>query len=133
MKITKQQRKNVEIFLKRWAEVPPKNVISSLHTFRGEEQPETAPHTCDTLACAGGWIPAMPEFAAMGVKVGWNGQPTMSSCADYRDVANELFGNADIFEMRGSIFVGFDEEKYMSHTDHDIVRFRFESLLKGSA
>jgi hypothetical protein len=126
MTITKKQRENVKTFLRRWAEVPPENVAPELCYFRAPG--DRAPPTCNTLACAGGWLPFMPEFADWGVMPNEDGAPIMPLIGLYwvNEVAMELFGRQSLFAGRGLIH---SEDEFRG-SDHDLVTHRFQSLLK---
>lgn len=129
--LTPQQRQNVETFLRYWETVPEANVFPKLAGFRAPNQ-QTDSADCRTIACAGGWLPFMPEFAAMGVypdeygaplmKVGpkdpWGG---MHGYVGPWELARRLFGREYVFAGRY-----FHEQG----SDKDVVRARFEKLLK---
>lgn len=122
---TAEMIRNVEIAQSYWKTIPKKNVFERLNRYlRGEHKADvkdrkfaaSQSHNCETVACFGGWVPAMPEFAAMGVRAEIWGAPTMrvgSRTLDGSDVAGHLFGKEALFHSRGDCeydwtFVGSD-------------------------
>lgn len=118
--MTPEQRKNVRIFLERWATIPPENVYPELNDWqkgRVRQKP-----TCGTIACAGGWMALMPEFQAMGIRPDpHSGAPT---------VAFGWFDATDFFGGHGLFSTRLDDER---GTDHEVVTRRFKRLLRGKA
>lgn len=115
--LTKQEQiKNCKTFLKYWKTVPKANVFQCLSWWRSGKDRQS-PHTCNTIACAGGWLPAMPEFAAMGVIADWDGSPKLDML-DAHDTSQHLFGTW----LFGS--------NYSSLSDHEEVTRRFTQQIK---
>lgn len=89
----KEQLQNCETFLKYWETIPEKNVYPGLekwveYSTLGIDNK----HTCNTIACAGGWLPAMPEFAAMGITLDEDGRPSLPIPYHNTPIAHHLFG-----------------------------------------
>lgn len=114
----KQQIENCKTFLKYWETVPPKNVVEGLFVWNGCPEKE---YSCGTIACAGGWLPAMPEFAAMGVsRSDFNGAPRLKGLRSPFQIAKFLFGEEQVFAQMA------DSE---SGTSHEVVTKRFKNQL----
>lgn len=131
---------NTKLALKYWLTVPPQNVAPGL----GSWNRNPGKHTCGTIACFGGWVPAMPEFAAMGVTAGIRGEPEMAGMLLASDVAKTLFGEVDHAwgnGFRGNLFdtagyCAYDRDPDLDvdqsyYTDsHGLVVHRLESHIK---
>ena len=98
----REQLRNCEIALFYWKTVPRGNVIPNLKKWRSRLT--STKHTCGTIACFGGWLPAMPEFATMGVKSSkFDGAPYIGDDEYSRihfgtdNLADHLFGNHQMF------------------------------------
>lgn len=119
--------KNCEIFLSYWSTIPTENIAPNLRTWNTEPK---APHSCKTIACSGGWLPAMPEFAATGVVTvisdfypyGVSGHQEIPGLRYGADVAEYLFGDSELFQPR-SVTLGDSEDPQVS--DHECVTRRF--------
>lgn len=130
---------NTKLALKYWLTVPPQNVPPGLCTWNRNP----GKHTCGTIACFGGWVPAMPEFAAMGVTADEFGAPKVAGYGP-TEVANFLFGEVEdargnagagtLFEMAGDCAYdgSFDRNvnQYDCNGDHALVVHRLESHIK---
>lgn len=128
MNFTKaQQIENCRIALRYWATVPNKNVARQLAAFRVEKIPSdrNLPHGCNTVACFGGWVPAMPEFAAMGV-ISVNGHPNFGKLTGY-SVSKSLFGTHELFSPRGT---ALGDNTFPGISDHQIVKRRLNLQIK---
>jgi hypothetical protein len=96
---------NILLAAWRWSEVSPRSV--NLRTWG-----------CGTHACFGGHLASWPEFQDKGVRVfdmnpdeRGRGEPVMQLCGvghepfgkqlGPREVAYELFGNSELFDLRG--------------------------------
>jgi hypothetical protein len=118
-----QQIENCRTFLRYWETLPDENIQPNLHIWANHlVEPK---YDCGTIACAGGWLPAMPEFAAMGIvpsKVqGQFGSPVLDTL-DALELALLLFGNDRLFSRRSHV-EGHDA------TDKMVVRHRFEDCI----
>jgi hypothetical protein len=120
---------NCKTALAYWATVPPENVTESLGAFQEDSDCGLALPTCSTICCFGGWLCAMPEFIALGVKMGSIGEPVMGKAGVVSEVALRLFGPgaAGFFKPRG---VSSDDAYALTaSTDHEIVTHRLERQL----
>lgn len=117
--------KNCRIALRYWKTVPEKNVYPGLERWIKNSK---KPHNCNTVACFGGWVAAMPEFKAKGVDV----EPCYGDVRLRRprmpdlfgaSVANELFGDDTLFNPTGNC--KFDLNK-LPASDHAVVTNRIE-------
>lgn len=109
--LTAFHKKNRKTFLKYWVTIPVENVSPNLAVWSKDESREefltystpypkvVGPHTCKTIACAGGWLSAMPEFVELGVT--FNGMGAPQILPKYRTpskVAAYLFGDENLFD-----------------------------------
>jgi len=96
-----QKIENCRTFLRYWETIPDENISVDLTNFREDSYPRNTPATCNTIACAGGWLPAMPEFAALGISWAASGSPNIetedSKISSWRTLAYLLFGSHTIF------------------------------------
>lgn len=120
-KVIRKQIENCQLFLKYWKTVPNENVIPGLRSWNNDEQYFKG-HTCNTIACAGGWLTAMPEFVAMGVKADIYGAPQKGEMSTMA-ISYELFGNEGMFYTR-RYFEG------NHNTDKEIVTNRFNNQIR---
>lgn len=111
--------KNTKTALRYWLTVPKENVAEELSFYKSDGG---QPHGCGTIACFGGWVPAMPEFAAMGVtfRQGFPEYKGHSGCG----VAMLLFRNGDLFAPASGL------ESAVCKDDHEIVAERLEAHIK---
>jgi hypothetical protein len=122
---------NCKIFLRRWATVPPANVSRELASW---QHTPAERHTCNTVACAGGWVPAMPEFAALGVTMGPTGKPCIGDMWGW-EVAVALFGAGaeGMFDARGDGTDNGTDDDFTAPrvcTDHELVAHRINCQIK---
>ena len=117
-----QQLENSKIALRRWMEVPRKNVYPELQGWTNE--PQKSPD-CGTLACFGGWVAVMPEFVAMGVRRDHAGRPVGLKTTTSDELAWLLFGDSNIFEV-----TSFTEDRETNYNDHKVVKNRLKSNIK---
>ena len=117
--------KNCETALRYWATVPDKNVTPGLASFQEFPRGGAEKHTCNTVACFGGWVSAMPEFIAMGVTMGDGGAPSIGQKWGW-EVAEELFGEGaeDMFDTRSDS--SSDGPATEPFTDHELVTYRIK-------
>jgi hypothetical protein len=134
---TAEKIDNVVTFMFYFRSIPEENVIKNLHYWQptvwkdGESQAYAKDRvaTCGTIACAGGWLPFMPEFAAMGVKMDDQGRPLFDGCYVGADTAEILFGDDRLFNSRWGHPT--DQPEWdTDDTDHDAVMRRFRQQLK---
>ena len=99
---------NTQAALLEWRKLDPATV--KLAHYRSNPHLDTTP-SCGSPACFGGWLPHLEYFRALGVVALNCGVPGLPrSEGPYlghelhqgREVAFELFGSVDLFEMRGS-------------------------------
>jgi hypothetical protein len=125
MTITAQQRKNIETYLFYWKSIPKENVSKDLEYFRSDFEPsDIGTASCQTIACAGGWLALMPPFVEMGIRPDIIGAPVMNGVEDSLAtcfLSKKLFGNSNLFLSR---------LPYEKGSDHAVVRKRFEKLLE---
>lgn len=127
---TEQQIKNLEEALYvMWPSVPEANVAVALKYW--QEKPWTehctadTKATCGTIACFGGWVALYPYFQAQGVFPNpVNGAPMMPPLAG-SEVAEFLFGDADLFRTRGA----HRADSGFFGTDHELVTNRLKYAL----
>ena len=113
---------NTKIAMKYWATVPDENVVAGLESFTNDDS-VGKPFSCNTIACFGGCVPAMPEFAAMGVKITCTGIPIWGDVFG-DEVAIALFGDYSLFNWRGNY-----ENKNLN--DKQLVSLRLTNHLKS--
>jgi len=117
---------NTKIARGYWLTVPDKNVAKGLALYR--ESSDTGKHTCKTIACFGGWVSAMPEFIAMGVRQNYWGDPEIKNGSRRpfvgREVSDLLFGHGVLFHERGGC--NYDRAMKRTATDHAIVLNRLD-------
>lgn len=119
--------KNTELALKYWLTVPSRNVSRGLANW-SNALPDH-PNTCNTIACFGGWIPAMPEFAAMGVRANPIGAPEFRNLRP-SDISEVLFGHNALFEMPGDCDYDTVHAFNDIRTGHQVVRNRLKQHAK---
>ena len=131
---------NAKLAMKYWLTVPPQNVPPDLCAWNYSP----GKHTCWTIACFGGWVPAMPEFAAMGVTADEFGAPKLPGTSSVSEVANILFGEVQddlgagfrghLFEMASDCAYDWDFDhdfdQFDRTEDHKLVVHRLESHIK---
>ncbi len=125
IKVTQQQRDNaLQALNVMWPSVPPENVTLGLGEWRHWSSREHKPH-CNTIACFGGWCALWPPFQQQGVKVTYGGSPTfnLEHGGPAWQVADKLFGTADMFCVRKLNEIG---------TDHEVVAKRLHKLIANS-
>lgn len=133
---------NTKIALRYWLTIPDENVVKNLNdykTYYDLEGSVSIKHDCNTIACFGGWIPAMPEFAAMGVTFNeYSGLPILEKLCGY-NVAGELFGERTIFcptkvfcaNVFGTSFnCKYDHTAKPGISDHKLVTHRLKEHIK---
>lgn len=115
-----QKLENCKLALRLWNErVTPDQVVKELNEW-----------TCETQACFGGWLATWPEFRDMGVFASYVGSPIMVAGSELLDpslVSNRLFGDRNMFKVRGLGPAGGDEEKAPSA--HAAVVLRLETQI----
>lgn len=138
-----------------WATIPPDNVAPGLAYWRREvlgdgsrvglsyRQGLEMPHSCNTIACFGGWVSAMPKFQEMGVTVDQTGAPAvrldpgthhyLQNCAipGEESVDEALFGESTMFAAEGDCLydLGTEGEFAWSHGAHALVAQRLAKHL----
>lgn len=130
---------NTKLALKYWLTVPAENVVTGLACWKDSP----GEHTCGTIACFGGWVPAMPEFAAMGVVTTPGGAPAMPGGLLGTEVADLLFGEVggDRRWCHGTLFdmprdcsydrdFNYDFARFDRTEDHALVTHRLRSHIK---
>ena len=116
-----QQLANSKIALKRWMEVPRKNVSPGL--MHWTDNTDKAPD-CGTVACFGGWLAVMPEFVAMGVSRTRNGRPDGFGQANPAALSVLLFGKS-MFSM-----TSLEEDDEAKGNTHKVVQNRLKKNIK---
>lgn len=130
IKQTPQQRKNtVEALEVMWPSVPAENVVAGLIDWNEDDTGEMP--TCKTLACFGGWCAWWPAFRRQGIRVSINGSPVVihNIAGKFVLAAYYLFGDSDIFDVRGHHHADLDTN---AMSDHAVVTNRLHWLLKNS-
>jgi hypothetical protein len=135
---TAEMIRNVEIAQFYWKTIPEKNVFERLAGYLvGEHKMDRRErrfavkkaHNCGTVACFGGWVPAMPEFAAMGVRAVEDGMPYFKLKNGNEllggHVAGHLFGSNCLFYSRGEC----KHDGLYRGSDHALVTRRLEKHL----
>ena len=123
---------NTKIALRRWLTIPDKNVAPRLDSWRVGLK--TKEYDCGTIACFGGWIPAMPEFAEMGIIHDENCVPVWPGKTDSpQGLSIRLFGVSQ-WEWLG-LFSAVGRNKYDPKncdeiTSHAVVTHRLKSHIK---
>lgn len=122
--------------LKLWRTVPAHNVAPALGTFR--EGSTRGPHTCNTVACFGGWLVAMPHFRNLGIAGNKSGSPRFYGpvgkliVQQYR-FASDIFGDEPDLILFGSkmVFEPCAGNEYDTQdSDHRVVIDRLEMLIQ---
>ena len=126
-KQTERQRANtIEALTVMMPSIPVANIFPKLASWiDGEGE---IPH-CGTVACFGGWCAIYPPFVAQGVgRCRQDGQPFLLKRGySTTEVSQHLFGNPNMFRMRGFFVHELD-----SGTDHAIIMHRLQWLLDTS-
>ena len=123
---------NTQTALRYWLTVPKGNVVKNLENYR--ESGTGVKHNHQTIACFGGWVPAMPEFASMGVKLNTVGGPIMGEEFGM-GVARELFGKLTLFAMKdvdgdSRHRCDYDDTAKPGISDHGLVTHRLKEHIK---
>lgn len=119
---------NTKTALRYWLTVPVANVAYNLDTWNISGTDAEYKHTCGTVACFGGWLSAMPEFEAMGVKAGKYGEPKFPGAYSTSRVADILFGDDALFDARHKYEGGC--EKRANTSDHEVVTIRLRNHIR---
>ena len=125
---------NTKIAMKYWATVPDENVVAGLETYFIDGFDET-PFSCNTIACFGGWVPAMPEFAAMGVTASDSHGVPIFGRSMGSEVAVELFNEETLFaptKNSGNFShnCNYDRTAKRDISDHGLVTHRLKEHIK---
>lgn len=90
---------NTEAALREWRKIEPQKVRLCEYRQGAWGDVEGKLPDCGTPACFGGWLPYFAHFQALGVTADSFGVPHRGRFEGLL-VARDLFGNADLFDMR---------------------------------
>jgi hypothetical protein len=147
----KERLRLTGITLSYMSTLPEKNLYPDLATWRGRQRVYVdngvnkvriepmfegtgVPLDCGSIACLGGWLPAMPEMREKGVRatafcapmlvMPTNAKSGRTTVLHHYALAHELFGEEYLLEQRGGC--AFDDELPSCVSDLDIVLHRLE-------
>lgn len=135
-------------YLEYWATVPSENVNEGLDIWRSFLWKYTKgyPMDCKSIACAGGWLPAMDHFRNLGVYSTDSGAPVMGfkdleklpvPQLTFLEISNSRWGRGEVepFDLSHVLF-GSNSlfiprwEPLSEGSDKKVVEYRFRRQLK---